>query len=107
MLTAPRRRSRRQKEQMLVRVSFVSWVLLGASRLQVCREKRVWFTQMGEEQEGNQGSFSLGLNQGPSRGGCKVFLNPVCASEKSASILSSDSSRLYLKVCWWLSLTLI
>lgn len=63
---------------MLICVSLVSWVSRGASRLHVWREKRVWFTQMGEEQEG---PLALGCSQRPPREGCKVFLNPVCASE--------------------------
>lgn len=37
--------------------------------------------------------LALGCSQGPPRGGCKVFLNPVCASEKYASISSSDRQK--------------
>lgn len=52
---------------MLICASLLSWVLWEASRLQVWREKRVWITQMREEQEGNSGSFSLGLQSGTSK----------------------------------------
>lgn len=59
----------------------------------VCRSgERRGFGLLGWERSKKaiKAPSALGCSQRPPRGGCKVFLNPLCASERSACISSSD-----------------